>query len=136
MRSLFAAMNPRKWLQSHIIYARSGRHATKRKARYRLALELLERRDVPSASISIAGASAIEESSTLKSLGHFVSDGSGGLARARGSVFGPDGNFYVASADTNAILRYDRSGEFINTFCSVWHRRGPEQPWSIWRLEA
>ncbi len=67
-------------------------------------------------SISVSGASAIEGSNTMKFLDHFVSPGSGGLSRARGSVFGPDGYLYVASADTNAILRYDPAGEFINAF--------------------
>jgi WD40 repeat protein len=68
------------------------------------------------AAISVSTATAIEGSNTLKFLDHFVSSGSGGLARARSSVFGPDGNLYVASGDTNAILRYDPSGEFINAF--------------------
>ncbi len=67
-------------------------------------------------SISVSNASAIEGSNTLNLLDHFVSPGSGGLSRARGSVFGPDGNLYVTSADTNAVLRYDPSGEFINAF--------------------
>jgi hypothetical protein len=67
-------------------------------------------------SISVSGASAIEGSNTLKFLDHLVSPGSGGLSTARSSVFGPDGNLYVASAGTNTILRYDPTGEFINAF--------------------
>lgn len=67
-------------------------------------------------TISVSNASASEGSNALKFLDHFVSPGSGGLARARGSIFGPDGNFYVTSADTNAILRYEPTGEFINAF--------------------
>lgn len=68
------------------------------------------------ASISVGNASAIEGSNTLKFLDHFVSPGSGGLSRAKGSAFGPDGNLYVSSGDTNAILRYDPSGAFLNVF--------------------
>ena len=37
----------------------------------------------------------------------FVSPGAGGLSQARGIAFGPDGNLYAVSTDTDAILRYD-----------------------------
>lgn len=37
----------------------------------------------------------------------FVSPGSGGLSRPGGVVFGPDGNVYVASQNTDSIMRYD-----------------------------
>ncbi|MGH7139811.1 MAG: Calx-beta domain-containing protein, partial [Pirellulales bacterium] len=55
-------------------------------------------------------------SNTLKNLGSFIDNGSGGLSRARSSIIGPDGNIYVVSADTNSILRYDPTGEYINAF--------------------
>jgi hypothetical protein len=82
-----------------------------------LGVEVLEDRTLMSIGISIGDASAIEASSTVKLLDRFVSDGSGGLSTARQSIFGPDGNLYVASADTNAILRYDGgTGAFKDAF--------------------
>jgi hypothetical protein len=75
------------------------------------------------AAISVGAASAIEGSNTLKLLDRFVSNGSGGLARPRGSIFGPDANgdgisdLYVTSADTNAVLRFNGvTGAYIDTF--------------------
>jgi hypothetical protein len=69
------------------------------------------------AAISVADGSASKGGGALKFLDHFVSPGSGGLSVARSSVFGPDGNLYVASTDTNAILRYDgTTGEFKDAF--------------------
>ncbi len=82
------------------------------------------------ASISVGNASASEGSSTLKALGQFVSNGSGGLATARSSIFGPDGNLYVVSASTNAILRYDPTGEFINAFVPSGSG-GLNNPWDL-----
>ena len=47
----------------------------------------------------------------------FVPDGSGGLDFARDVTFGPDGNLYVSSSNTDEILRYDGvTGEFIDLF--------------------
>ena len=49
----------------------------------------------------------------------FVTSRSGGLSTPDGLAFGPDGNLYVASADTSEVLRYDgRTGEFIDVFAS------------------
>ncbi len=81
------------------------------------------------AAISVSGASAVEGSNTLKFLDHFVSPGSGGLSRAKSSVFGPDGNLYVVSA-TNSILRYDPTGEFINAFVPSGSG-GLSKPWDL-----
>ncbi len=82
------------------------------------------------AAISIGNTSAVERSSTLKFLGQIVANGSGGLARARSSVFGPDGNLYVVSTDTNSILRYDPTGEFINAFVTSGSG-GLNNPWDL-----
>ncbi len=69
------------------------------------------------AAISVSNASAVEGGNTLQFLDHFVSPGSGGLSPANCSVFGPDGNLYVASGGTNSILRYDGvTGEFKDVF--------------------
>jgi DNA-binding beta-propeller fold protein YncE len=48
---------------------------------------------------------------TGTSLGDFVSSGSGGLSGAIGVEFGPDGNLYVASLNTDIVDRYN------------WHNR-------------
>ncbi len=76
-------------------------------------------------TISVSDATAVEGSRALTLLGRFVSDSSGGLARPRGSIFGPDGNgdgaqdLYVASADTDQVLRYDGlTGSFLGAFVS------------------
>jgi hypothetical protein len=51
----------------------------------------------------------------------FVSQGSGGLDVAGGALgFGPDGNLYVGSFNTNSVLRYNgTTGAFIDTFVSA-----------------
>ncbi len=53
--------------------------------------------------------------------GFFITSGAGGLDRPTGSAFDPtDGNFYVASAETDEILRYDGvTGAFIDIFVSA-----------------
>ena len=54
---------------------------------------------------------------TKRFLGAFVPAGSGGLVAPIGMEFGPDGNLYVASSGTNAVLRYDgHTGAFIDQF--------------------
>jgi DNA-binding beta-propeller fold protein YncE len=80
-------------------------------------VEALEDRYLPSITFSISDASAIEGSSALKYIDQFVAPGSGGLSTPRQSVFGPDGNLYVASSDTDSILRYNGvTGAFLDTF--------------------
>lgn len=67
--------------------------------------------------MSVADASAIEGSNTLKLLDRFVAQGSGGLSTSNGSTFGPDGNLYVVTAPMNAVLRYDGvTGAFQDAF--------------------
>ncbi|MFN3191759.1 MAG: tandem-95 repeat protein [Aureliella sp.] len=74
-------------------------------------------------SVSISDVTVTEGDSTLSLLGNFVTEGSGGLTRPRVLEFGPDGNgdgvedLYVASVDTNEILRYDgATGDFLDPF--------------------
>jgi hypothetical protein len=75
------------------------------------------------AAISVSNASATEGSSQLRSLGQFVYDGSGVLARPRLSTFAPDANhdgvkdLYLVSADTASVDRFDGvTGAYLDTF--------------------
>ena len=50
----------------------------------------------------------------------FVTAGSGGLAGVRGLVFGPDGNLYLSSEDSDEVMRYDgTTGAFLDAFVSA-----------------
>ena len=52
----------------------------------------------------------------------------GGLDDPLGLTVGPDGNLYVASANTNQVLRYNgTTGAFIDVFASGGGLDGPEQ---------
>ena len=76
-------------------------------------LEALEDRTVPT-TISIGNASATEGGATYRFTDDFVSAGSGGVQSPRYIAFGPDGNLYVASKDSNEVLRYDgATGAFL-----------------------
>src|SRR5262249_58049319 len=45
---------------------------------------------------------------------------SGGLSRTAGMVFGPSGDFYVGSENTNEVLRYDGiTGAFKGVFVTA-----------------
>lgn len=53
-------------------------------------------------------------------LGDFVTPGSGGLGGPQGIAFGPDGNLYVSSRDSDRVLKYDgRNGTFISVFATL-----------------
>jgi sugar lactone lactonase YvrE len=111
-------MTLRNWFGSSTAnqtVTRSRRATPKRTPRCLLAVERLEDRLVPTASISIAGA-------TLNEVGTpspFVTPGSGGLSSPVGITVGPDGNAYVA-ANGGAVLRYNgTSGQYINTFVAL-----------------
>jgi DNA-binding beta-propeller fold protein YncE len=90
----------------------SRRPAKRRRPSCRPWLEVLEDRLVPSASISVAGATVNE----IGSPSAFITTGSGGLSQPFGVTTGPDGNVYVAE-NGGAVLRYNgATGAFINTF--------------------
>jgi sugar lactone lactonase YvrE len=60
----------------------------------------------------------------------FIPKGSGGLSDAHDVAFGPDGNVYVASPNTNQILEYQgpagsSPGAFIRVFVSVTNASQP-----------
>jgi sugar lactone lactonase YvrE len=81
--------------------------------------------DDSSRLINISDATSIEGSEALKLLDQFIAPASGGLTRPRVPKFGPDSTgdgvneLYVASADTDEILRYDGStGAFLDVFVS------------------
>ncbi len=60
------------------------------------------------------------DSVTGQSRGVFVPAGSGGLQTPDGLAYGPDGNLYVSSAESNQILRYNGvTGAFIDVFAAT-----------------
>ena len=88
-----------------------------------LGVEPLEDRRVLAVTIAVDDVSVVEEDDSLAQLDYFVTSESGTVSKPRDSVFGPDVNgdgfpeFYLVSADTDEILRYDgRSGHFLDTF--------------------
>src|SRR5207244_399400 len=57
----------------------------------------------------------------------FVAPNSGGLNITTGVTFGPDGNLYVDSFNSNSVLRYNgRTGAFLGTFASAPALSGPQ----------
>lgn len=64
---------------------------------------------------------------TMANLGAFVEDDlvtpqdeSGGLSGPTGAIFGPDGHLYVASFNTDEILRFDgATGAFLDVFVTA-----------------
>ena len=63
----------------------------------------------------------IEGDPHFGSLGALVAAaGNGGLDRSTAMVFGPDGNLYVGSLNTNEVLRYDgTTGSFLGAFVTA-----------------
>jgi DNA-binding beta-propeller fold protein YncE len=58
------------------------------------------------------------------SLGNFVAPGAGGLVDPRTLRFRSDGVLYVSSEGSDAILRYDRGGAFIDRLVSIGQPTG------------
>ena len=100
--------------------ANSRRRLRRRLRQPPLCVEALEDRFLPSVALSISDASATEGSSSLQFIDNLVTSGSGGLSLPRAPAFGPDGNLYVVSTNTNSILRYDGvTGQFKDVFITT-----------------
>ncbi|TWU33853.1 LamG-like jellyroll fold domain-containing protein [Novipirellula artificiosorum] len=70
--------------------------------------------------LSIDDVSVQEGESTHPVFDAFVDVNQGGLWSPRGMAFGPDGNLYVSSSDTDSVLRYDgTTGTFIDEFVAA-----------------
>jgi sugar lactone lactonase YvrE len=53
-------------------------------------------------------------------------DETGGMERVRGIHFGPDGNLYVSSAETDSVIRFDgKTGALMGTFAESVDLDGP-----------
>jgi outer membrane protein assembly factor BamB len=72
-------------------------------------------------AFSINNVAATEGSTHFASLGALVDQaGNGGLNLATGMAFGPDGNLYVGSLNTNQVLRYNAvTGAFMGVFVAA-----------------
>jgi uncharacterized delta-60 repeat protein len=69
---------------------------------------------------SEAGSNIVEYTQNGTFVRTFVTSGSGGLSGAAGMAFGPDGNLYVASFHTGAVLRYNgTTGAFMGVFVAT-----------------
>ncbi len=69
-------------------------------------------------SANLSGGNVTEhDPGAITYVGNFVEAGAGGLTGATGIAFGPDGDLFVASSRTDAILRFDgETGELVGPF--------------------
>ena len=68
-------------------------------------------------SISISDTTVVEGNIQFNFTEDFVSPDAGGIIQPRGISYGPDGNLYISSSQTDSILRYDgTTGAFIDEF--------------------
>jgi hypothetical protein len=83
------------------------------------------------AQFSISDATADEGSNAVTFLDTFIPDGSGGLARAGNVLFGPGGDLYVVSRDSDSVLRFDgETGAFENAVVPSGSE-GLDHPWMM-----
>ncbi|MFO0892969.1 MAG: LamG-like jellyroll fold domain-containing protein [Isosphaeraceae bacterium] len=73
------------------------------------------------AAVSVSDVVVTEGDPRFGSLGAFVSQaGNGGLTRSSGMTYGPDGNLYVGSLNTDEVLRYSgTTGAFLGAFVTA-----------------
>ena len=70
--------------------------------------------------VSISDTQVAEGSTGTVFLDRFVSDETGSIVNGRSGIFGPDGDFYVASRDTDEVLRFDgESGAYLGVFVAA-----------------
>jgi hypothetical protein len=98
-------MSPRNWFRSYMAsqtITPSGRYAPKRRPRCRLAMEMLEDRTVPTASISIAdAASSFRLSSSNSNPQDLVTDGT---------------SFWVVDGGNLKVFKYKLSGKSLGSW--------------------
>ena len=82
------------------------------------------------ATISVSDASATEGSTQFGSWGSLVNQASnGGLSRSTAMAWGPDGNLYVGSLNTNQVLRFNgTTGAFLGVFLGASAGLAPDGP--------
>src|SRR5262249_49614351 len=81
-------------------------------------------------SIAVNDVTATEGDASTRFIDAFVSAGSGGLATPRHLAFGPDGKLYVASQNSDEVLRYDAAtGNFLDV--AIPSTAGLDGPWSL-----
>jgi Concanavalin A-like lectin/glucanases superfamily/Calx-beta domain len=81
--------------------------------------------------ISVDDGTATEGDARLgQPMGAFVGRfANGGLNRSTGMAWGPDGNLYVGSLNTNQVLRYDgMTGAFLGVFIDAGSGLAPDGP--------
>lgn len=70
--------------------------------------------------VSISDSQITEGETGTVFLDRFVSDETGSIVNGRSGIFGPDGDFYVASRDSDEVLRFDgESGAYLGVFVAA-----------------